>query len=70
MFGEMSWLMSVVMEKCVAAYQVDSTASRSDRPITGQAFFAQKPMVRTTTAVIDFMSEWVNGIGFQWIGDQ
>src|SRR5271170_5899089 len=62
MFGEISWLMSVVMEKCVAAYQVASTASRSDSPITGHAFFAHRPMARTTKAVIDFMREWVNGI--------
>src|ERR1700733_3593671 len=61
-FGEMSWLISVVMEKCVAAYQDASTASRTDRPITGQAFFAQTLMARTTKAVIDFMSELVKGI--------
>ena len=71
MFGEMSWLTSVVMAKCVAAYQDDSTASSSDSPMTGQAFFAQKPMARTTRAVIVFMREWVNGIAIPvGLGDQ
>ncbi len=43
------------MAKCVAAYQPDSTASKSDIPITGQACCAQKPTARTTKAVIIFM---------------
>ena len=52
---EMSWLTSVVMRKCVAAYQDDRTASRTDTPITGQAYCAQKPIARTTRAVMVFM---------------
>src|SRR5580700_6701174 len=67
MFGEISWLMSVVMAKCVAAYHDAITASSSDSPMTGHAFFAHKPMARTTKPVIDLMREWVwvNGIDQQ-----
>ena len=36
-FGEMSWLTSVVILKCVTAYQDDSTPSRTERMITGAA---------------------------------
>src|SRR5579883_2743531 len=43
------------MEKCVAAYQADAIASTIDRAISGHAWWTQKSIVRTTTAVIVFM---------------
>src|SRR5208282_3411285 len=52
--------MSVVMEKCVAAYHDDATASSSAAAKTGQAYCPQKSIARTTRAVIIFMgsAEW------------
>src|SRR5580704_455813 len=52
---EISLLMSVVMEKCVAAYQDDATVRTSARPMTGHAYSTQKSIARTTRAVIVFM---------------
>ena len=55
MFGEISWLTSVVILKCVTAYQEDNTASRTERMITGAAYFAQNLIARTTKLVIILM---------------
>ena len=64
---EISWLMSVVMAKCVAAYQDDATVSRSATPMTGQAYCAQKSIARTTRAVIVFMGlSGSDGQGTEW----
>src|SRR6202030_4008321 len=52
---EISLLMSVVMEKCVAAYHDDATVRTSARPKTGHAWCTQKSIARTTKAVIVFM---------------
>ena len=52
---EISLLMSVVMEKCVAAYHDDATVSTSATPMTGHAWCTQKSIARTTRAVIVFM---------------
>jgi hypothetical protein len=68
--------MSVVMRKCVTAYQDDTTPSRIDATITSAACLLQKPIVRTTDEVIIFMRlgglEWIarmsgcaGGAGFQ-----
>ena len=54
--------MSVVMEKCVAAYQDDTTASSIAAAMTGQAYCEQKPIARTTRAVIVFMDGQRNEI--------
>ena len=57
--------MSVVMEKCVAAYHDDATVSTSARPMTGHAWCTQKSIARTTRAVIVFM-----GLsGMRWSAD-
>ena len=47
--------MSVVMEKCVAAYQDDAAVISAAIPTTGQANRAQISIARTTAAVILFM---------------
>ena len=57
MFEEMSRLTSVVMAKCVAAYQDDRSVSRIETQITDHAFCAHKPIARTTKAVMLFMGE-------------
>src|SRR5580700_9984253 len=63
---EISLLMSVVMEKCVAAYHDDATVSTSAAAMTGQAKCTQKSIARTTKAVIIFM-----GLsGMRWSGTE
>jgi hypothetical protein len=51
----MSWLTSVVIAKCVTAYQDDNTPSKSERMITGAACCAQNLIARTTKLVIILM---------------
>jgi hypothetical protein len=51
----MSLFMSVVIEKCVAAYHEDTIASSSAATITDQACRQQKAIARTTKAVVVFM---------------
>src|SRR5580692_5793477 len=73
MLGEMSWLTSVVIAKCVAAYQDDTTVSRIAAAITGQAYCVHTSMARTTRAVIVFMSlvsrmGWSMGSADRWRG--
>jgi len=58
--------MSVVMEKCVAAYHDDATVSTSAMAMTGHAWCTQKSIARTTKAVIVFM-----GLsGMRWSGTE
>ena len=59
---EMSLLMSVVMEKCVAAYHDDTTVSSNAAAMTGQAYCVQKSIARTTRAVIVFMGRQRNAM--------
>ena len=47
--------MSVVIEKCVAAYHEDTIASSSAPAMTDQAYRQQKAIARTTKAVVVFM---------------
>src|SRR5580692_5218893 len=62
---EISLLMSVVMEKCVAAYHDDATVRTSARPKTGHAWCTQKSIARTTKAVMICMGS----NGMRWSGD-
>src|ERR1700692_1889502 len=63
---EINLLMSVVMEKCVAAYHDDATVRTSATPMTGHAWCPQKSIARTTRAVIVFMG--LNGM--RWSGTE
>ncbi|MGA8616771.1 MAG: hypothetical protein WB760_34745 [Xanthobacteraceae bacterium] len=47
--------MSVVIEKCVAAYHEDTIDSSNAAAITDQAYRQQKAIERTTKAVVVFM---------------
>ncbi|MFY9694982.1 MAG: hypothetical protein WA776_10945 [Xanthobacteraceae bacterium] len=47
--------MSVVIAKCVAAYQDETISRRTPAAITGHAYRAQRSIARTTRAVIVFM---------------
>src|ERR1700681_4600218 len=55
MSGGISLLMSVVMEKCVAAYHDDATVRTSATAMTGHAWCTRKSIARTARAVIVFM---------------
>src|SRR3984957_3652598 len=52
---EISLLISVVMEKCVAAYHDDATVKINAAAMTDHAWCMQKSIARTTKAVIVFM---------------
>src|SRR5580693_4573491 len=63
---EISLLMSVVMEKCVAAYHDDATVRINAAAMTDHAWCMQKSIARTTRAVIVFM-----GLsGMRWSGTE